>query len=76
MPGKIIMKIKIDLKQKLESNSELLEWFKKYDPPSDTGYIYDPHENLKKINNLVSEDGHSGASFAICLRNVKQLLIK
>lgn len=65
-----------NMKTKLEENPDLLEWFKNYEPPSNTGYIFDSHENLKKIENLVSKDGHSGASFAIFLRNIKQELQK
>ena len=33
------------------------------------------HPNINKISELVYSDGHSGASFAICLRKSKKILM-
>lgn len=45
------------------------------DPPEDLGYIYWDNENVKKIldHPLVDECGHSGASFALCMRIMKRI---
>ncbi len=60
---------------KIKSDDELYDWFINFEPDEKKGYIWTNHPNLKKIDNLVSSDGHSGASFAICLRKTKQILI-
>lgn len=44
----------------------------KYEPCADRGYAWDENQNYKKIKNILSiitdSDGHSGASFSVCLR--------
>jgi len=52
----------------LKTNPDLMKWFKEYNPPS---YAFDPHPNLHTLAKLVDSDGHSGASFALCCRAVK-----
>jgi hypothetical protein len=52
----------------LKSDPKLLAWFKEYTPSQ---YAYNPDPNLTKLGDLVESDGHSGASFALCCRAVK-----
>ena len=43
-----------------------------FEPHEEDGYAWDQDENYQRIENILStetdSDGHSGASFAICLR--------
>ena len=59
---------------KIRSNIDLYTWFVNYTPPDSTGFALDPHPNVRHISNLVSSDGHSGASFGTCMRICKQRL--
>lgn len=43
------------------------------DPPKNTGYMFWHHPYLLVLNNELGEDGHSGASFAICLRHMRKI---
>lgn len=55
----------------LRNDRELKKWFMAFSSPR---YMFDPHTNLEKLGKLVDNDGHSGASFAICCRSVKKRL--
>ena len=56
----------------IEKDKELYDWFINYEPDNKNGYIYSSNDNLDKISKLVDSDGHSGASFSICLRMCKE----
>ena len=60
---------------KIKNDADLYNWFINFEPDSNEGYMWTSHPNIKKISELVSSDGHSGASFAICLRETKKILI-
>ena len=49
-----------------------------YEPREDRGYLWDENPNYKQIKDILSiktdSDGHSGASFSVCLRGaIKEL---
>ena len=56
----------------LNENPELKEWFMNYEVPT---YMFVDHPNVLKLEKLVDSDGHSGASFSLCCRSVKQKLL-
>lgn len=47
---------------------ELWDWLKVFTPEDDEGFMFCKNLNISKIENMVSSDGHSGASFAIAMR--------
>ena len=55
----------------------LWNWLKSFDPPVDKGFMFCNHENLKKIENKLDYNdpvnGHSGASWGICMRNMSHI---
>jgi len=57
---------------------ELDEWLQGYTPPPGEGFAWtrDPiaRGHLDRISAAVDADGHSGASFAMCLRYVQKEL--
>ena len=55
------------------NDKSLMRWVIDYEPTN--GYMFNDNPQLTIIDNLVSEDGHSGASFAMCLRRARQELI-
>ena len=55
------------------NDKSLMRWVIDYEPTN--GYMFNNSQQLTIINDLVDEDGHSGASFAICLRRAKEQLI-
>ena len=61
-----------NMMQKINNDQELYEWFINYEPDDNKGYMWSNHPNINKISNLVDSDGHSGASFAICLQETKK----
>ena len=70
--------IKSDIKNmvsKIKSDTELYNWFINFTPDDNKGYMLTSHPNIDKINKLGDSDGHSGASFAICLRESKKVLM-
>ena len=60
---------------KIKNDSELYNWFMNFEPENNKGYMWTNHPNINKISELVYSDGHSGASFAICLRKSKKILM-
>ena len=60
--------------QVISSDIDLYTWFVNYNPPDSTGFMFDSHPNVIRISQLVDSDGHSGASFAICMRMAKKRL--
>ena len=47
---------------------ELWDWLRNEKPPENTGYTYWNHENIRKINNGLTNDTHSGATFGYAMR--------
>ena len=41
---------------------------------NDTGFMFCPDSRIDELNELLDSDGHSGASFACCLRKCQKLL--
>lgn len=64
-----------NMKNVIEQDPELKEWFLSWEPDKRTGYLYAREPNLEKLSALVDADGHSGASFAVCCRMTKKELI-
>ena len=60
----------------IRSDIDLYTWFINYNPQDSTGFMFDSHPNVIRISQLVDSDGHSGASFAICMRMAKKRLNK
>ena len=56
----------------IDSESEMKSFFINYEPPTNKGYVFstDPEFNKysKLLLDMVDSDGHSGASYAFCLR--------
>ena len=59
----------------IKNDTEIYNWFINFEPDPNDGYMWSSHPNLNKIDKLVDSDGHSGASFSICLRLTKKVLI-
>ena len=68
MFNELAQKAETNMINVLNANPDLLKWFKEYNP---TQYAFNEHPNLHKLEKLVDNDGHSGASFALCCRAVK-----
>lgn len=64
------------MKTVLKSDSELYQWFMNWDPDESKGYMWSRNQHLDKLSDLVNEDGHSGASFAVCCRLTKRSLLE
>lgn len=62
----------------INSNSEMKTFFMKYEPPDNRGYMFSTDPEFRKFDKLLSEmvdsDGHSGSSYALCLRSAVSLL--
>ena len=54
------------------NDKSLMRWVIDYEPTN--GYMFNDNPQLKIISDLVDEDGHSGASFAICMRKAREQL--
>ena len=52
---------------------EVWEWFKTEEPPEDEGYQWWDHPNINLISSNLSNNDHSGASFACAMRNVQYI---
>jgi hypothetical protein len=55
---------------------DLCEWLKTFEPDKDKGFMFTNHPNIDIISQAVANDGHSGASFALCVRAVKKDLLE
>ena len=62
----------IHMKAALKKNNNYLDYMLEFSPDDDVGYVWTQDEEYKKISrfldNETNSDGHSGASFACCLR--------
>jgi hypothetical protein len=67
-------KASINMMKIIKSDPDLYTWFVNYNPAESSGFMYDTHPNVIRISTLVESDGHSGASFAVCMRMCKQKL--
>ena len=65
----------IDRMTLVVKDNDLCDWLKNFEPDKDKGFMFTQHENINIISQAVANDGHSGASFAICMRAVKKDLI-
>jgi hypothetical protein len=56
-------------------NEGLLDWFKNFTPAEEKGYMFSNNPELGKISsNLKLKEQHSGASFGMTLRAVKNVI--
>ena len=51
----------------------LWNWFKTESPPADRGYCWWGHPNIKLISDKLPNNPHSGATFAIALRQMQAI---
>ena len=63
-----------NMKKVVVDNEDLKEWLVTFEPDETKGFIGTQHKNIDIISQKVARDGHSGASFAMCIRRVKQEL--
>jgi len=49
-------------------------WLKDFEPAADRGFAFTQHKNIDIISIAVHMDGHSGCSFATCMRLVQSRL--
>ena len=54
------------------SKRKLWDWMRT-PPPANTGFMFYDHPNITLISNDVNSDGHSGSSFAWCMRNMQYI---
>ena len=47
--------------------------FMKQNPPKNTGYLFWTAPEVRAISDAVSSDGHSGSSFAFCMRKMQYI---
>lgn len=63
----------------IKSDNNMLDFFKNFVPDEDYGYAWSQNPQYKHyisiLERLTSETGHSGASFAICLRESVQRIL-
>lgn len=52
---------------------ELWDWLVNFKPDKDKGFMFSSNENLNLIEGEVSGDGHSGATFAYCMRCMESI---
>ena len=55
-------------------NKNLDVWLKDFEPAADRGFAFTQHKNIDIISIAVHMDGHSGCSFATCMRIVQSRL--
>lgn len=63
----------------IKSDNNMLDFFKSFVPDENYGYAWSQNPQYKHyvriLERLTSETGHSGASFAICLRESVQRIL-
>ena len=64
----------------INSHPQMKSFFLNYNPPDNKGYIFNSDPEYKKYDEklvkMVDSDGHSGASYAMCLRSAIEKLKK
>ncbi len=62
----------------IKSDNNMLDFFKNFNPDENSGYDWSQNPQYKYYTNildrLTDESGHSGASFACCLRESVNLI--
>ena len=53
------------------SKLNLWGWMRDINPPKEKGYMFWGDDNILAISNGLEKNGHSGATFACCLRNMQ-----
>ena len=63
----------------IKSDNNMLDFFKRFIPDEDYGYAWSQDPQYKYyvqiLERLTNSTGHSGASFAICLREAVQRIL-
>lgn len=63
----------------IKSDNNMLDFFKSFVPDENYGYAWSPNPQYKHyvriLERLTNSTGHSGASFAICLRESVQRIL-
>uniref|UniRef100_A0AB39JDY4 Uncharacterized protein n=1 Tax=Florenciella sp. virus SA2 TaxID=3240092 RepID=A0AB39JDY4_9VIRU len=57
----------------IKTDQEMIDYVKNFDGPD--GFSFTQHPIIDRISDAVANDGHSGSSFAICLRICQEKLI-
>jgi hypothetical protein len=52
---------------------DLWDWLKTYKPEEGKGFLWSTADEITQISNAVLDDGHSGPSFAFCLRHMESI---
>lgn len=64
--------------QAINSDNKIRNFFINYEPEQNTGYIWSQNNNYlnyaRFLDNKTSSTGHSGASFAYCLREAVDII--
>ena len=68
------MKLCVKNMKQIVEDKDLAKWLVSFEPRDNEGFIWTEHKNIDIISGGVAMDGHSGASFALCLRQVKHEL--
>ena len=55
---------------------ELWDWLKNFEQNQNEGFMFSSDENVIKIGDSVISDGHSGATFAYCIRCMQSIAKK
>lgn len=58
----------------IRSKPELVSFVRDFD--ENMGFMFSSDARLRDIDNALDSDGHSGASFACCLRECQRILRK
>ena len=51
----------------------LWDWLKTFEPGADRGFMFTSHPNIDKISSKMKYNGHSGFSFAWCMRHMESV---
>jgi hypothetical protein len=55
------------------SENNLWDWLKDYSPEDGKGFMFTSHPNLDRINQSMKYGGHSGSSYAWCMRIMERI---
>lgn len=55
------------------SENNLWDWLKSYTPEDGKGFMFSTHPNLDRINKSMKYEGHSGSSYAWCMRIMERI---
>ena len=57
----------------IKTEQKMIDYVKNFNEPN--GFAFTSHSIIEKISDATDSDGHSGASFSICLRICQKKLI-